>query len=240
MPVRKRRERVRSLAPKKHKLLNAKRKLITKLNPKSPISEQFRTIRTNINFSSVDKEMRLLMVTSSSPGEGKSTVTANLAVTFAQQGKKVLLVDADLRKPTVHYTFNMTNTFGLTSVLTRQGSFQESISSTDVQHLYVLPIPPNPAELLASIAMQEFLHETLEKFDVVLLDTPPVLAVTDAQILANECDGTVLVVSSGQTEIEAAKKAKEMLISTSTPLLGVVLNNKKAKHAQHYYYYYGK
>lgn len=234
---------MRSLAPKKHKLLNAKRKLITKLNPKSPISEQFRTIRTNINFSSVDKEMRLLMVTSSSPGEGKSTVTANLAVTFAQQGKKVLLVDADLRKPTVHYTFNMTNTFGLTTILTRQGSFQESISSTDVQHLYVLPsgpIPPNPAELLGSRGMKELLREATAQYDIVLLDTPPVLAVTDAQILANECDGTVLVVSSGQTEIEAAKKAKEMLTSSTTPLLGVVLNNKKAKHAQHYYYYYGK
>ncbi|MGG3693638.1 CpsD/CapB family tyrosine-protein kinase [Heyndrickxia ginsengihumi] len=231
------------MAPKKQKLLNAKRKLITKLNPKSPISEQFRTIRTNINFSSVDKEMRLLMVTSSSPGEGKSTVAANLAVTFAQQGKKVLLVDADLRKPTVHYTFNMTNTFGLTTILTRQGSFQESISSTDVQHLYVLPsgpIPPNPAELLGSRGMKELLREATAQYDIVLLDTPPVLAVTDAQILANECDGTVLVVSSGQTEIDAAKKAKEMLTSSTTPLLGVVLNNKKAKHAQHYYYYYGK
>lgn len=226
------------------KLINdSKRKLIAKFNPKSPISEQYRTIRTNIEFSAVDKEIRSIMVTSSGPGEGKSTTIANLAIVFAQQGKKVLLIDADLRKPTVHYTFNLTNTFGLTNVLTKQMELTEAVVNTDEKNLFVLssgPIPPNPAELLGSKTMEEFIEHAYEEFDMVLFDTPPVLAVADAQILANRCDGTILVVSSARTEQESALKAKEVLMSGTSNLLGVVLNNKKAKDSQYYYYYGGK
>lgn len=238
----KQKERLRRLAPKKTKLLNTRRKLIAKLNPKSQISEQFRTIRTNISFSSVDNDLQLLMVTSSGPGEGKSTIVGNLAVVFAQQGKKVLLADADLRRPTVHYMFGMTNTFGLTTVLTKRGTLLETVSKCDVKNLHLLPsgpIPPNPAELLSSRAMKEFLKEAKEQYDIILLDTPPVLAVTDAQVLANQCDGTILVVSSGKAEIDAVKKSKELLESANANLLGVVLNNKKTQNT-HYYYYYGK
>ncbi|MDQ0219252.1 CpsD/CapB family tyrosine-protein kinase [Peribacillus cavernae] len=231
-------EEVRQLAPKK-KMAELKRKLITKLNPKSPISEQYRTIRTNIQFSSVDKDVRSILVTSSGPGEGKSTTGANLAVVFAEQGKSVLFVDADLRKPTVHYTFNITNTFGLTNVLTKQADLKDTVFQTDERNLYVLPsgpIPPNPAELLGSKAMDDLMKEILQEFDLVLFDTPPILAVTDAQILANRCDGTILVVSSGKTEIEQAAKAKELLLSVNASILGTVLNNKKVKQGQYYYY----
>ncbi|RUQ27860.1 polysaccharide biosynthesis tyrosine autokinase [Peribacillus cavernae] len=226
------------MAPKK-KMAELKRKLITKLNPKSPISEQYRTIRTNIQFSSVDKDVRSILVTSSGPGEGKSTTGANLAVVFAEQGKSVLFVDADLRKPTVHYTFNITNTFGLTNVLTKQADLKDTVFQTDERNLYVLPsgpIPPNPAELLGSKAMDDLMKEILQEFDLVLFDTPPILAVTDAQILANRCDGTILVVSSGKTEIEQAAKAKELLLSVNASILGTVLNNKKVKQGQYYYY----
>ncbi|WP_297989629.1 CpsD/CapB family tyrosine-protein kinase [Anoxybacillus sp.] len=219
------------------------RSLITKTNPKSPISEQYRTIRTNILFSVVDRPLRSLMVTSSAPAEGKSTTVANLAVVFAQQGKKVLLVDADLRKPTVHYTFRKDNHVGLTNVLTKQAPFQTAVKETDVDNLFVLtsgPIPPNPAELLGSSAMEELLAEAYKQFDLVLFDTPPVLAVTDAQILANQCDGTILVVHSGKTEIEAAQKAKELLINAKGKLLGIVLNQKKQKESSYYYYYGNK
>ncbi|MGG6433224.1 CpsD/CapB family tyrosine-protein kinase [Anoxybacillus sp. D401a] len=219
------------------------RSLITKTNPKSPISEQYRTIRTNILFSVVDRPLRSLMVTSSAPAEGKSTTVANLAVVFAQQGKKVLLVDADLRKPTVHYTFRKDNHVGVTNVLTKQAPFQTAVKETDVDNLFVLtsgPIPPNPAELLGSSAMEELLAEAYKQFDLVLFDTPPVLAVTDAQILANQCDGTILVVHSGKTEIEAAQKAKELLINAKGKLLGVVLNQKKQKESSYYYYYGNK
>ncbi|UTE79293.1 CpsD/CapB family tyrosine-protein kinase [Rossellomorea sp. KS-H15a] len=223
-------------------MMNTKRKLVTKTDPKSPISEQYKTIRTNINFSSVDQEMRSIMVTSSGPGEGKSTTAANLSVVFAQQGKKVLLVDADMRKPTAHYTFNLTNTFGLTTVLTRQKGLTEVTNSSDVENLDILacgPIPPNPAELMSSRAMEHFLLEAYNEYDVLIFDTPPILAVTDAQVLANQCDGTVLVISSGTTEVESAVKAKELLSSTKGKLLGVVLNNREVKDTS-YYYYYGK
>ncbi|WP_179886631.1 CpsD/CapB family tyrosine-protein kinase [Bacillus sp. es.034] len=223
-------------------MANTKRKLVTQISPKSPISEQYKTIRTNINFSSVDREMRSIMVTSSGPGEGKSTTAANMAVVFAQQGKSVLLVDADMRKPTAHYTFNVTNTFGLTTVLTRQKMLREVIHPTEVDHLDLLtcgPVPPNPAELLSSRSMEEFLVDVYEDYDMVIFDTPPVLAVTDAQVLANQCHGTILVVSSGTTEIESAQKGKELLQSAKGKLLGVILNNREIKDTS-YYYYYGK
>ncbi|ALC89188.1 capsular biosynthesis protein [Bacillus sp. FJAT-18017] len=224
----------------KKKLLQGKRKLITKLDPKSPISEQYRTLRTNIQFSSVDEEIKKIMVTSSGPGEGKSTTTANLAVVFAQQGKSVLLIDADLRKPTVHYSFNLTNTIGLTNVLSHQVNLEEAINETDVKGLYVVssgPIPPNPSELLGSRMMDSFIKEAEGKFDIIMFDTPPVLAVTDAQILSNKCDGTILVVSSENTEIEQAVKAKELLTTAQAKVLGVVLNNRKFEKNQQYYYY---
>ncbi|WP_225435214.1 CpsD/CapB family tyrosine-protein kinase [Bacillus aerolatus] len=221
---------------------SAQRNLIAKTNPKSPISEQYRTIRTNILFSSVDQAIRSLLVTSAGPGEGKSTTASNLAVVFAQQKKKVLLVDADMRKPTAHYTFNRMNNFGLTNVLTKQMELSEAAGQTEIDFLHVLtsgPIPPNPAELLSSEAMAECLEEAYTQFDIVIFDTPPILAVTDAQVLANQCDGSVLVVNSGKTEIDAALKAKELLQSVNAKPLGVVLNNRKQSDSN-YYYYYGK
>ena len=219
------------------------RKLISKVNPRSPISEQYRTIRTNIEYSSVEGEIHSIVVTSAGPEEGKSTTVANLAVVFAQQGKKVLLIDADLRKPTIQYTFQVDNKYGLTNILMKQRTLAESIQHTDDDQLYILtcgPIPPNPAEILGSKTMEELLKEANEKFDIVLFDAPPVLAVTDAQILANKCDGTILVVASEKTENEQAIKAKELLESARGKLLGVVLNNKKQRNSDYYYYYGSK
>jgi protein-tyrosine kinase len=227
---------------KKKKTKLNQRSLITFYSPRAAISEQYRTIRTNIEFSSVDETIKTILVTSSGPEEGKSTTVANLAVVFAQQGKKVLLIDADLRKPTVHYTFQLDNLNGLTNVLTKQSNLEKAANNTHVENLTVLssgPIPPNPAELLGSKAMEDLLELAKQEFDIVIFDTPPVLAVTDAQILANKCDGTILVVNSGQTEIEPAVKAKEMLLSSKGKLLGVVLNQKNANDSQ-YYYYYGR
>ncbi len=227
----------------KKAMASTKRMLVTFLDPKSPISEQYRTIRTNIEFSSIDEDMQAIMVTSSGPSEGKSTTAANLAVVFAQQEKQVLLVDADLRKPTVHYTFNLTNTFGLTSVLSKQMQLVEAVDESEIDNLGILtsgPIPPNPAELLGSKAMNQFLLEAREHFDVILFDTPPVLAVTDAQVLANKCDGSILVVYSGRTEMDGAAKAKELLENAKSKLLGVVLNHKKLQSSDYYYYYGNK
>jgi capsular exopolysaccharide synthesis family protein len=219
------------------------RKLITTLDPKSPISEQYRTIRTNIQYSSIDKELKAIMVTSSGPGEGKSTTAANLAVVYAQLGKKVLLVDADLRKPTAHRTFGVNNLFGFTTVLTKQATLEKTILETDEKDLYLLtsgPVPPNPAELLSSKFMEQFIEEVKGIFDYVIFDTPPLLAVADPQILANKVDGSIFVVYSGKTEIDQAKKAKELLVNAQSKLVGVVLNHKEVKDKDYYYYYGAK
>jgi capsular exopolysaccharide synthesis family protein len=219
------------------------RSLISLTSPKSPIAEQFRTVRTNIQFSSVDQEIQTIVVTSPGPSEGKSTTTANLAVVFAQQGKRVLLIDSDLRKPTVHYTFRQENHVGLSNVLTRQASLDEAVKTTDQDNLWLLtsgPIPPNPSELLGSRGMHTLLELANNEYDVIIMDSPPILAVTDAHVLSNLADGVVLVVSSGKTEIESAKKAKELLSSAKAKILGVVLNNKKQQDSHYYYYYGGK
>ncbi|WP_088090613.1 CpsD/CapB family tyrosine-protein kinase [Bacillus sp. OV166] len=222
---------------------DACRKLVTAIDPMSPISEQYRTIRTNIQYSSIDQEIRTIMVTSSGPAEGKSTTAANLAVTFAQLGKKVLLVDADLRKPTIHHTFGVNNLFGFTTVLTKQRGLEKTVLETGEQDLYILtsgPIPPNPAELLSSKSMEQFIEDAKAEFEYIIFDTPPLLAVADPQILANQCDGSILVVYSEKTEIEPAKKAKELLANAKSKLLGVVLNHKEAKSGDYYYYYGAK
>ena len=200
-----------ALKKKKTTSNDASKKLITAIAPKSPISEQYRTIRTNIQYSSVDEEISAIMVTSSGPAEGKSTTAANLAITFAQLGKRVLLVDADLRKPTVHHTFGVNNLIGFTTVLTKQATLENAVLDTDEKYLFILtsgPIPPNPAELLSSKSMEQFMDDAKREFDYVIFDTPPLLAVADPQILANQCDGSILVVYSEKTEIDQEKKGK--------------------------------
>ncbi len=217
----------------------AKRKLIAHKEPKSTIAEQFRNIRTNLQFAAVGNEMRSIMITSPDPEEGKTTIISNLAVVLGQQGKKVLVMGADLRKPTVQNVFGVHNTEGLTNVLSGQSSFADCVQETVVDNVYVIsagPIPPNPAELLATKRMDEVLLEAYELFDIVLVDTPPVLIITDAQILANKCDGVILVIRSEQTEKERALKSKQALEQASGKLLGVILNDKKMNKEMYGYY----
>ncbi|WP_067840994.1 CpsD/CapB family tyrosine-protein kinase [Amphibacillus sediminis] len=227
------------MAKRKKPASNSIRHLITKLNPRSPISEQYRTIRTNLQFSAVDNDLETIMITSAGPAEGKSSTAANLAIVFAQQEKRVLLVDADMRKPTVHYTFRTDNRRGLSSVLIGELSLSEATAKSEVGNLDILsagPIPPNPSELLSSKAMSQLIKEAKNYYDIIVFDTPPVLAVTDAQLLANEVDGTLLVVRSKKTDQEAAVKAKELLLPAKSKLLGVVLNDRELTKNQYYYY----
>ncbi|SHE82216.1 CpsD/CapB family tyrosine-protein kinase [Caloramator proteoclasticus] len=218
---------------------------IVEKNPKSPISESYRTLRTNIQFSSFDKDIKTIVVTSSAPGEGKSTTIGNLALVMAQSGKRVLLIDADLRKPTVHKKFKLSNQTGLTNILIEDKNPFEVIQKYS-DNLYILTsgiLPPNPAEVVASNKLRNFINEMKNHFDYILLDSPPVIAVTDAQILSSFLDGVILVVSSGEAEKELVKKAKDLLDKVNANIIGVVLNKlelKSRKGYGYYYYYYGE
>jgi capsular exopolysaccharide synthesis family protein len=208
--------------------------------PMSVVAEQYRTIRTNIQFSSVDKIVKTIMVTSANMSEGKSTTVSNLAVAFAQQGKKVLLIDADLRKPTLQYVFNLKNSVGLSSVLSWRSQLADSINNTHIPDLDVItsgPIPPNPSELLGSNSMKSLLTTLKSSYEIILIDSPPLLPVTDAKVLGGIVDGLILVLKSGSTEIEDVKKVKAMIDGISAKILGTILNKKKVKTSHDYGYY---
>lgn len=215
--------------------------LIVYNNPKSPISEAFRTIRTNIQFSNIDKRIKSIVITSSGPSEGKSTVISNLAITMAQAGKKVLLIDADLRKPRIHKIFGLNSYKGLTNVISYDLDYKEVIKFTPVDGLDILtsgPTPPNPAEILGSKKMKNFLKNVEEDYDLVLIDTPPIGVVTDAAVLATRCDGVILVCAVGQAIIDAAKIAKNSLEKVHANILGVVLNKVPMGERGYYRYHY--
>lgn len=214
--------------------------LITISNPRSPIAEAYRTLRTNLEFSNLDKSLRAILVTSASAEEGKSTTLANLAVTIAQSGKRVILVDADLRRPTQHTTFGLKNNAGLTDMV-RDDSILANppAQETSVPNLKVLTsgqLPPNPAEILGSKRMSEIIAALLERADMVLFDAPPVMAVTDAAVLSSKVDGVLLVISAGKTKRENARKAQTQLEKINARIIGAVLNNTKADGSAPYYY----
>lgn len=216
-------------------------KIISIRNPKSPIAEAYRGIRTSIEFSNLDKELKIINVTSSTQNEGKSTVIANLAVSFANLDKKVLIMEGDLRNPSVHRMFNISNINGLTDILLDNKDFAECVHSTDVNNLYVLtcgPIPPNPSEMLSSKKIREFVEGLREYYDYIFIDAPPIGIVTDAGIISSYTDGCIFVVGAGDADIEMAKISKERLESVGANILGVVLNKFEASGANGYYNYY--
>ncbi len=222
---------------------NGRRKLVTVRHPKSPFSEGYRTLRTNIQFSSLDRPIRTLMVTSASPAEGKSTSVSNLAVVMAQSGKRTILIDTDLRRPVLHEIFGAPNGVGITNALLQPpGSDLSSfLQATEVEGLQLMtsgPLPPNPSELLGSHRMAELVEQLLETADVVLFDSPPILAVTDAAVLARLMDGVLLVVESAKTRQDAARRAAQELAKVNARVLGVVVNRISARLAGSNYYYY--
>ncbi|WP_066633844.1 CpsD/CapB family tyrosine-protein kinase [Desulfolucanica intricata] len=219
----------------------AQEKLITLHDPKSPAAEAYRILRTNIQFSSLDKPIKKLLVTSAGPHEGKSLTVSNLGIAFAQTGLRVLILDCDLRKPMQHKSFEVFNTKGLTNILLGEISIEDSLQDVGVDSLKLIttgPIPPNPSELLGSRRMKVFLDELSDLFDIVLVDTPPVVAVTDAALMAANVDGVLLVVASGATKIEMTQRAKELLLNVNARIIGTVLNMIEVESDSYYYYYY--
>ena len=216
--------------------------LVVKSKPKSHISEAYRILMTNIEFSNLDKPINTILVTSAVPQKGKTTITANLALTFAKSGKKVIIVDSDLRLPLIHKVFNRDNKPGLTNVLVNDKKIPEVIKRADDIHsnLYFIPsgpIPPNPSELLGSGRMKAIIKELKEEADMIIFDSPPVIGFTESVILANQVDGVVLILNAGMVTQDTAKQAKALLEKTKAKILGVVLNNVDTKKESYYQYY---
>ncbi|MBY8908355.1 CpsD/CapB family tyrosine-protein kinase [Salinicoccus roseus] len=228
---------------KNHNYVSGPRQLIVEKQPKSPVSEQFRTVRTNIMYSNIDTEIKTVLVTSATPGAGKSTTAANLAVAYAQSGKRTVLIDADLRRPTMHYTFEMTNQRGMSTAIVNDVPVENIVRETEIENLDLItsgPIPPNPSELLSSNKMMHLLKTFAMHYDMVIIDSPPLLAVTDAQVLSKITDGTVLVTNVAENNRDKLREAKDLLSKADANILGVVMNNKKMNTKKDdYYYYYG-
>ncbi len=221
---------------------SSKERLIAASEPRHPIVEAFRTLRTNLQFSAVDRPLKSLVVTSANPEEGKTTTAANLAVVMAQAGLSVVLVDADLRRPRLHEVFEVSNSQGLTdAVLHGNPSPVDYVRETGIPNLRLLTtgkLPPNPAEFLSSQRMQELIEHLKNEADVLIFDSPPVLAVTDAAVLGRQVDGVLLVVDAGRTRLEAALRSVEALQKVKANILGATLNRLSRRSRGYYYYDY--
>ena len=210
--------------------------------PKSITAESYRSLRTNIQYSSIDKQVKTLVVTSSNAGEGKSTVSGNLAYTFFQSGKRVLIIDCDLRKPSLHRKFNVSNEVGLTDVLVGTSELNKVMKKID-DNLYLLTtgtLPPNPAEIIGSNTMENFLDECKINFDYIILDTPPILPVTDSKLLAIKADATVLVVRSEISKSKHVSQAFKELEKVNANVIGTILNDVEMHSEKLYYDYSAK
>lgn len=215
--------------------------LIVHNDPKSPAAEAFRTLRTNIQFTAFDTSIKRILVTSAGPADGKSTIAMNLAAAIAQTGKGCTLVDCDLRRPVLHKEFGLVNRRGLVNLLLGDASVEDACFSTGIPGLKVVtsgPIPPNPAELVGSVRMDDIMEKISSETDMVIVDCPPVMAVTDALSVATKVDGVLLVVSAGSTPRQLALGAKNALEGVGARVLGVVLNRVDFKSGYGYYNYH--
>lgn len=213
--------------------------LLIHKDPKSIIRETFRTIRTNIQFSGIDKTLKSLVITSSIAEEGKTTISINLAYSVSQTDKKVILIDSDLRKPKIHKVFDLPNLSGLTTALTENTDYKSFVQTINEEKLDVLtsgPIPPNPSELLGSKRMVQLLEKIKEDYDMIIIDSPPAGLVTDAVVLSTIVDGTILVCGVGKTEIGEIKATKAALDNVNANIIGVIMNKMSIKKGTYYSY----
>lgn len=216
--------------------------LITIFAPRAPASEAYRALRTNIGYTCIDTGLKTLLITSTIPLEGKTTTASNIAITFAQAGKKVLLIDADLRKPKLHMYFYLINDFGITDIIAKDMEIEKTIKTIpEIDNLSIIcsgAIPPNPTELLESNKMTRLIERVKEEYDMVIIDTPPVAHLTDAAILGKITDGVILVTAFGETKINMALHAKFALDNVHAKILGVVLTKIKIESGSEYYFKY--
>lgn len=214
--------------------------LVAQNYPTSSVSEQFRTVMTNISFANIDNNIHSIMIASSEPSEGKSTVAANLAITYAKQGINVILIDADLRRSTVHKTFNVSNSVGLSSVLSNSASIEDAIKYTSTPGLSVItsgPTPPNPAVLLGNRNIDKILDKYSEDNDLVIFDVPPINSMTDASIIAAKTDATIMVFPQGVADKKESRKAINQLNKVNANILGGIMNMAENDNSSYYDYY---
>lgn len=210
-----------------HELKKRTFHLLTYSRPDSIISDQFREIRSNIQFLRDMKKKSILLITSPEDGEGKSTIAANLAISMAQQNEKVLLIDANLRRPVLHHIFKVSNRIGLSNILKGLCSIEQAICQTDIKHLDIILSGPevfNPAEILKTNVLNKLLNELDHQYDIVLIDSPSVLQTTETRVMANQCEGVVIVLRQGKTDTEKALKTKQILDLANAKLVGAILN----------------
>ncbi len=216
--------------------------LYTQLEPKSQVAEAFRSLRTSLHFSAISRDKKIILITSTFPGEGKSLISANLAHTLSQTGTQVLIIDCDLRRSSLHIKFGLTKIPGLTELLTGDAAFSEACHQAVIPGIDLITAgttPPNPSELLGSEPMRQLLRENREKYDYIIIDAPPVLAVTDAPVLTSLADMVILVMEVGRVPLKAAQHMREMLANVQAPVAGLVINDKERK-GESYGYYGGK
>ncbi|MBC1561543.1 CpsD/CapB family tyrosine-protein kinase [Listeria booriae] len=226
---------------KQSKKKDNRKKLITATNPNSIISEEFISVKTNIEFLSIESEKKVLMVTSAEADAGKSLIASNLAVVFAQQNKKTLLIDLDLRKPVQHHIFGFWKEAGVTEMLVN-GAFcsEEIIKKTEVERLSLLPagtIPPNPTVILSTQQLADIIKKYSQEYDQIIIDAPPVLVASDAQLITRLTDGIILVIKSGSSEYKKVMKAMELLNRTGSKIIGSILNRPSVEAGKLYYTY---
>lgn len=215
--------------------------LISNSDPKSPVSEAFRMLRTNILFSNIDKPVKTIVITSSLPEEGKTTITSNLALTFANNGSNVLLLDADLRRPKIHKLFGLPNNEGLSNLIVKKIDYTEYLQKCFIENLSIItagPLPPNPAEMINSNSFRALLETLKNEFDILLIDSPPIIPVTDAAILSSLSDATIVVACAQKVETKMLKVSLELLKNVSANILGIVLNKVPFNYSYNHYYDY--
>lgn len=220
--------------------------LFVNVNPKSPIAEVYRSIRTRMLFSSTEERpLKALLVTSPGPQEGKTTTLCNLGIAIAQNQKKALIIDGDMRRPRLHEVFKKENKNGLSNLLAGQIPFNDAVQKTGIENLYLISggeIPPNPSELLSGKKTRDFLAKARESFDFVLIDSPPIGMLTDATVISGLVDGTIMVIESGKTSKRILSRIYQLLNDAKARVIGMVLNKSSAASSDYYYYsyYYGK